>query len=182
MKPGLRTTTTTALAAACVLLAASTSVASNATERTEPADFGEPTAEQIADSIHVWDPTGHVEVIETESTDGDETVLSLDSDILFAFGSSEMPSSATSRISELVAGIPEGAAVSVTGHTDDVGTDADNLELSKDRAATVAAAVTAARRDLVLTVEGRGESDPVESNSEPEGREANRRVEIRYGG
>ena len=72
--------------------------------------------------------------------------------------------------------------MSVTGHTDDVGTDADNLSLSKDRAATVAAAVTAARPDLVLTVEGRGESDPVESNREPAGREANRRVEIRYGG
>ncbi len=179
MRRTLRTTTAAALAAGGVLLALNTSVAA---DPTDPADFGEPTAEQIADSIHVWDPTGHVEPIESTETDGDETVLSLDSDILFAFGSSEMPPSAAAKIAELVADVPEGAAVSVTGHTDDIGTDADNLELSKDRAATVAAAVTAARSDLVLTVEGLGESDPVESNGKPEGREANRRVEIRYSG
>lgn len=136
--------------------------------------------EQIAASIHVWDPTGHVKVIETETTEGDEAVLSLDSDILFAFGSAELSSQAVSTIAGLVADIPPGGGVSITGHTDDIGSDADNVVLSQQRAESVAAAVTTGRPDLQLDVEGRGENDPVESNSSPEGQEANRRAEIRY--
>lgn len=108
--------------------------------------------------------------------------MSLDSDILFAFGSAELSPVAVARLADLVADVPQGIAVSVIGHTDDVGSDADNLVLSQQRAETVAGAVAAARPDLILDIEGRGESDPVESNSDPEGREQNRRVEIRYTG
>ena len=151
-------------------------------EDADPADFGEPSAEQIAESIHVWDPSGHVEPLEQETRDGAETVVTLDSDILFAFGSAEISPSAETRLSELVADLPTGTPVSVVGHTDNVGSDADNLALSQRRAQTVADVIAAARPDLVLEVEGRGESDPVASNAEAEGREANRRVEIRYGG
>jgi len=151
-------------------------------EGTDPADFGEPSAEQIAESIHVWDPSGHVETLEDQSTDGAETLVTLDSDILFAFGSAEISANAEARIRELVADVPQGAAVSVVGHTDDIGSDADNLTLSGRRAQTVATAIAAARPDLVLDVEGRGEGDPVASNADSEGREANRRVEIRYSG
>ncbi len=147
-----------------------------------PEGFGEPTQEQIERSIQVWDPSGHVEALEVESTEGDDTVVNLDSDILFAFGSAELPQSAATRIADLVSDIPQNARVSVTGHTDNIGSDADNLTLSQQRAEAVASAITAARADLVLTVEGRGETEPVASNSSPEGREDNRRVEIRYGG
>lgn len=153
-----------------------------AAEPTSPDDFGEPTSEQIAASIQVWDPTGSVSTIESVTVEGEETVLSLDSDILFEFGSAKLPPSAAAAIADLIVDVPQGAQVSVIGHTDDVGTDSDNLTLSIQRAETVAAAVAAARPDLVLVVEGRGEADPVESNSSPEGREANRRVEIRYVG
>ena len=57
--------------------------------------------------------------------------------------------------------------------------------LSQRRAEAVAAAVAAARPDLVLSTEGRGEADPVAPNDNggednPDGRAANRRVEIRY--
>jgi len=133
----------------------------------------------------VWDPSGSVEPLETETTQGDETVVSLDSDILFAFGSAEVSPVATERIGQLVVEIPQGAAVSVIGHTDSVGDDAANLELSRQRAQAVAAAITAARPDLALDVQGRGETEPVAPNSSggednPEGREQNRRVEIRY--
>lgn len=145
-----------------------------------PADLGQPTAEQLAASVLVWDPSGHVELMETSATDGDQTVLRLDSDVLFAFGSAELPPEVTARIAEFAADVPRAAAATVTGHTDDVGTDADNLVLSQARADTVAAAVAAARPDLVLEVQGRGETAPVESNRDAAGREANRRVEIRY--
>lgn len=168
----------TILAASALLGHGSAAVA----EGTDPAEFGEPSSEQIAESIHVWDPSGHVETLEDEGTDGDETLVTLDSDILFAFGSAEISPNAEARITELVADVPQGTAVSVVGHTDDIGSDDDNLALSERRAQTVAAAIAAARPDLLLDVEGRGESDPVTSNADAEGREANRRVEIRYGG
>ncbi len=169
-----------ALAAAGALLFAVPAAAAD--EPSGPEEFGQPSADQITASIRVWDPSGHVDPIESTTTEGEETVVSLDSDILFAFGSAELSPSAVSRIADLVADLPPGIAVSVIGHTDDVGTDADNLALSRQRAETVAGAVAAARPDLVLDVEGRGESDPVQSNRDPEGREQNRRVELRYTG
>ena len=147
-----------------------------------PPEFTQPTPQLVAASIQVWDPSGSVTSIETETTDGDEVVVTLDSDILFAFGSAELPPAATDRIAEIVARIPQGAPVSVIGHTDDIGTDADNQDLSDRRAAAVAGAVAAARPDLALTVAGRGESEPVASNGDAEGRELNRRVEIRFAG
>jgi len=184
----MRTPTTAALLLA---LAASTTVTSPAWAEE---DFGDPTAEQLeasvrtwnpGGSVRVWDPSGSVEPLETETTQGDETVVSLDSDILFAFGSTEVSPVATERLGLLGAEIPQGAAVSVIGHTDSVGDDAANLELSRQRAQAVAAAITAARPDLALDVQGRGETEPVAPNSSggednPEGREQNRRVEIRY--
>ncbi|HZI98221.1 MAG TPA: OmpA family protein [Actinomycetales bacterium] len=180
----------TSAAALAVVAVVTTAAAASA----QPGDFGDPSTEQLADSVHVWDPdgtvrvwdpSGTVETLESETTDGDETVLTLDSDILFAFGSAEVGPTAAERIGELVADVPEAAEVSVTGHTDAIGDDASNLELSRQRAETVATAVTAARPDLVLDVDGLGESEPVAPNSNggednPEGREQNRRVEVRY--
>lgn len=176
-----RSRTAVILAGGVLMMAPGVAIAASpAAQEPVPAEFTDPTPEMVAASIHVWHPSGHVNAIETQTTDGDESVLSLDSDILFAFGSAEMPDAAVTEIERLVGDIADGSAVSVTGHTDDVGSDADNLVLSQQRAEAVAAAVTAARGDLSLDVEGRGESEPVESNSDAEGREANRRVEIRY--
>ncbi len=163
---------------------------------TSPNDAPSPTSEQLASSVRVntlegsvkvWDPAGSVSTVETESREGPDTVLTLDSDILFDFASAELNSAAQARLGELVAGVPPGAAVRVTGHTDSIGDDASNLELSGRRAEAVAAAITTARPDLILDVQGRGEAEPVAPNTagaenNPEGREQNRRVEVRYAG
>jgi len=66
----------------------------------------------------------------------------------------------------------------VTGHTDSRGSEAYNQGLSERRAATVAAYLEAAYPDVKVTSQGMGESVPVETNSTPEGRQANRRVEV----
>ena len=68
----------------------------------------------------------------------------------------------------------------VTGHTDNVGTPASNLDLSKRRAAAVARVLAeqlgvAADR---LTTDGRGDTQALASNAGPEGRAMNRRVEF----
>lgn len=125
--------------------------------------------------------------MDTRTTEGEETVISLASDVLFEFGEASITDQAEARIRELVADAPDGATVLVHGHTDSVGEDDFNQRLSEDRAGTVADVIEAARPDLVLEVEGFGETDPVEPNEvdgedNPEGRALNRRVEIRYDG
>jgi outer membrane protein OmpA-like peptidoglycan-associated protein len=70
--------------------------------------------------------------------------------------------------------------LSVEGHTDKIGGDASNLELSRHRAAAV---VTALVADYSLdrnrfTSTGFGASSPIDTNDTPEGRARNRRVEL----
>ncbi len=67
----------------------------------------------------------------------------------------------------------------VEGHTDSTGSDAYNMKLSKERAASVAKwleehGVPSKR----LTSEGYGETQPIATNSTAKGRQENRRVEI----
>ena len=76
-----------------------------------------------------------------------------------------------------------GSRVNIVGHTDSVGTDSNNLSLSKRRADSVKRAliergVSPAR----LSSQGMGESMPIASNDTNEGRARNRRIEaeIRY--
>lgn len=121
------------------------------------------------------------------TTSGGSTVVTLDTDVLFEFAEAELGESAQEAVVEAVADIPDGAQVTVVGHTDSVGSDADNLTLSKERARAVADVIEDERDDLELDVSGKGEKDPVADNDKggednPEGREKNRRVEIRYTG
>ena len=68
----------------------------------------------------------------------------------------------------------------ITGHTDNVGKAADNLDLSRRRAASVAKVLSdqfgvAADR---FETDGKGDTQAVASNAKPEGRAMNRRVEF----
>lgn len=67
----------------------------------------------------------------------------------------------------------------ITGHTDDVGTDAFNQRLSEGRANAVRQEMI--RRGIAaarIKAEGRGKTQPVADNSTEEGRAKNRRVEF----
>lgn len=68
----------------------------------------------------------------------------------------------------------------ITGHTDNVGSAASNLDLSKRRAASVAKVLAdqfnvAADR---FGTDGKGDTQTIASNAKPEGRAMNRRVEF----
>ena len=72
------------------------------------------------------------------------------------------------------------AKLKVTGHTDNVGSAASNLDLSKRRAASVARVLSgelgvAADR---FETDGKGDTQALASNAKPEGRAMNRRVEF----
>jgi outer membrane protein OmpA-like peptidoglycan-associated protein len=71
------------------------------------------------------------------------------------------------------------AKIKIIGHTDNVGSDADNLKLSEQRAkavqdALIAKGIAAER----LTFEGKGKSMPIADNATEEGRKINRRTEF----
>lgn len=70
--------------------------------------------------------------------------------------------------------------LSVEGHTDNIASDAYNLDLSRRRAAAVKAALTGRYKigDGRLTTAGFGESSPRDRNDTLEGRARNRRVEL----
>ena len=67
------------------------------------------------------------------------------------------------------------------GHTDNIGSDAFNVTLSKGRAESVRRYLMEAEPALSFKLEahGYGESRPKEENNTKEGRMANRRVELR---
>lgn len=123
--------------------------------------------------------------VDRQLVEGEETVVALASDILFAFDRAELPATARTRVEELLADVPEGGALQVHGHTDSLADDDYNQDLSERRARAVAEVVEAARPDLELEVAGFGEARPVAPNEtggedDPEGRALNRRVELRY--
>lgn len=138
------------------------------------------------DAVRVFDLEGSVRSLgdDVESSGG-QTTISLSSDLLFAENSWELPGSAPDQIAELVADVPEGATVAVTGHTDSqqpIGQDFDNDELSENRAEAVADVLSEERSDLDLEVSGVGESEPAmtEDPDDPATHGANRRVEVIY--
>ena len=69
----------------------------------------------------------------------------------------------------------------ITGHTDNVGSEAYNLKLSLQRAQSVADYLMYCQKISPdrFTIEGKGESEPIAENSTEEGRAQNRRVEIK---
>ena len=69
--------------------------------------------------------------------------------------------------------------IEIVGHTDNVGSDSYNMELSEQRAAAVRDfLIKKGVEDTVIITTGMGESMPVASNSTPEGRAQNRHVEV----
>lgn len=102
--------------------------------------------------------------------------------IYFDFGSATLRPESEPVLKEIADALTSNAAwkLTIDGHTDNVGGDAPNLDLSRRRAASVRDAlvtrykITAAR----LTTDGFGASRPKESNATPDGRARNRRVEL----
>jgi hypothetical protein len=119
-----------------------------------------------------------------------KTVIRLPADVLFAFGSAELTPAAQQAIAAVDDEIGSGGTgtVTVEGHTDAVGSDADNQSLSERRAGSVRTALEAALGSSYrYTAVGFGETTPVAPNAkpdgsdDPDGRALNRRVEIRTG-
>jgi outer membrane protein OmpA-like peptidoglycan-associated protein len=112
---------------------------------------------------------------------GDSLMVRFDNAILFDTGSRSVSPGAMSRLDSLAETLvryPDTYVV-ITGHTDAEGSEEFNQRLSEDRAYAVRdhLATRGVSRDR-MTANGRGESLPLATNSTPEGRAQNRRVEI----
>lgn len=107
----------------------------------------------------------------------------LDSLSLFATGSAElMPGSTKVLVNALVdIKAQPGWLIVIAGHTDSTGDAQRNLLLSRNRAAAVRDWMQRMGDipDSCFAVQGFGASQPIGSNETPEGRAANRRVDIR---
>lgn len=79
-----------------------------------------------------------------------------------------------------VMGFKKKMVIEIAGHTDDVGDDATNMKLSQARAETVVKYLIGKgiSKDR-LTAKGYGETEPTADNSTEQGRQLNRRTEVR---
>jgi outer membrane protein OmpA-like peptidoglycan-associated protein len=102
--------------------------------------------------------------------------------IYFATGKSDiLPQSYNElhRLLETLRAHPE-MRIELRGHTDNQGTADFNMKLSEARAAAVAEYLTGKGIEPHrLTTKGFGKTMPIDSNTSPEGRSHNRRVEYR---
>ena len=122
-----------------------------------------------------------VATLGTPDPESDSIQASLDAEALFAFDSAELKLGAEQAITDLLVELedaPDLARIEVVGHTDSVGPDAYNLELSRARAEAVAEFVRADFPDVEVTARGMGEREPQAPNDTPEGRQLNRRVDV----
>ena len=108
--------------------------------------------------------------------------LLLRGDVLFDFGAAELKPTAAADLDAAAAVILKRGAtnVRIEGHTDWVGNEVSNVDLSRRRAEAVRIALTSrAGMDKVRFVtEGLGESQPIADNGTEAGRAKNRRVTI----
>lgn len=108
-------------------------------------------------------------------------LLTLPQNILFDSGSSTLRAESGEAIGKIIQ-ITEfytGDPMTVIGHTDSDGDDASNQTLSEARAQSVVdALITDGANAALLSAEGRGETEPAQTNDTEEGKQANRRVDI----
>jgi outer membrane protein OmpA-like peptidoglycan-associated protein len=107
--------------------------------------------------------------------------VTVPSEVLFAFDSDTLAAGAAEELGKVLRSVAArpGARVTVEGHTDDVGDDAYNQDLSLRRARAVVEHLVqrGVPRDR-LTARGLGKARPVAANDSDDGRKRNRRVEI----
>lgn len=119
--------------------------------------------------------------LEIERLKDDTLKLTVDSEISFDFNRAEVKSAFRGSLDKLadVLNKYNRTVVHVVGHTDSVGSDAYNQQLSEQRSRSVGDYLTSRSvpRDRLRT-EGRGEREPRATNATEAGRQLNRRVEI----
>lgn len=113
---------------------------------------------------------------------GHEIILNMPGNVTFDTGKSAIKPNFYNVLNSVSLVLAEfnRTIVDVDGHTDNVGSDGSNIELSRQRARSVAEYLASRQVDpRRLSMRGFGEAQPIASNGSTSGRSQNRRVEIR---
>lgn len=100
----------------------------------------------------------------------------------FDFGKATLRPGSFAELEELVSYLKnkENIRAEIAGHTDNVGKDADNLKLSQKRADAIRSyVIKKGIQPARVIAKGYGAAEPVADNDTEEGRQANRRTEVR---
>jgi OOP family OmpA-OmpF porin len=95
----------------------------------------------------------------------------------FDFDSAVLKPRMKEALDGIAAKIKGSSSVTVVGHTDSVGSEAYNMDLSMRRAKS-AARYLAGKGVKGISTDGMGEAQPIADNATAEGRASNRRVEV----
>lgn len=112
---------------------------------------------------------------------GEGIVVEFSDKILFDINQSSLSNSSAQNLNKLVSvlGKYPDTNIEIQGHTDNSGTDAYNMKLSKKRAASVASFLQSnGIKGSRITTKGYGETAPNYSNENEDTRSQNRRVEF----
>ncbi|MCH5570628.1 OmpA family protein [Pseudomonas syringae] len=112
---------------------------------------------------------------------GDQIKLIMPGNITFATDSSAIASSFYSPLNNLASSLKQFNQnnIEIAGYTDSTGSRQHNMDLSQQRAQSVATYLTSQGVDQAhLSVRGAGPDQPIASNADVNGRAQNRRVEV----
>lgn len=139
------------------------------------------SAQRDADAARMETENLQRQIVELNARNTDRGLVVTLGDVLFATGQSTIVGSNNSNLTRLAVFLNryEDRAVMIEGHTDNVGAESANMNLSQNRAEAVkrylvSQGVAASR----LSTLGKGEGSPVSSNDTNTGRQQNRRVEV----
>ena len=113
---------------------------------------------------------------------GNELIVRFDSGMLFDSGQASLKTASQNDLTKFAKVLKDfdKTNVSIEGHTDSTGSNALNQRLSKSRASSVATYLgSQGVMGTRLATMGYASSRPVADNTTPEGRQANRRVEVK---
>ena len=121
------------------------------------------------------------QIVELNARETDRGLVVTLGDLLFETGQSDLKGGAAGNLNKLAAFLDEYAdrSVLIEGHTDNVGSENFNLNLSQSRAESVKSyLVELGVQPERLSTSGLGEQSPVAGNDTATGRQQNRRVEV----
>ena len=117
--------------------------------------------------------------IDVQRTDDNRLRVNVPSDFSFDVGRADIKPAMRPVLDEMARNLDPGVRVWVVGHTDSTGSESSNQPLSLERAQAVRGyLVNRGVPSSRISVEGRGEREPVGSNDTETGRAQNRRVEV----
>lgn len=126
----------------------------------------------------------HLDGTQRLTVSNSTTTLTFQSTLLFAKDSAVLSQEARKELRRAAAKIAEARpeTVLVTGYTDNLGSAAHGLTLSRQRAAAVKRVMEKETPGVKYTAKGFGERDPIADNATEEGRVKNRRVALGWEG